>query len=185
MNPETDKTRWAMQVVIEFDLALFRHFRVAQWNEFVGELVRRGLAPVAWAKGEKPPPVGVMFDFRGLRVRRCRLAGIDLTFCDLAGADFEGSSLKGAKLGGCPRANLRDTRLQGAEFRGDISDSDFTGATIDGTDFTHAYCHEPPLGLPPELAAVIKSVPEGAGDGADAPFEQPLRARVTIHEVPW
>lgn len=184
-----DGTRWAVQVVVEFGPGLFRHFRVAQWNGFVGELARRGLAPVAWSQGETPPPIGVMFDFRGLRARYCRLDAIDFTFCDLAGADFEGSSLKGVKLGDCRGANLRRARLQGAEFRGDVSGADFTGADLQGTTFLHAWrsTDEPPVGLPSEVVAAIESTTEeqGNGGGPDAPFEQPLRARLMIHEVPW
>ena len=174
------------QVVVEFDRSLFRHVGLAQWNDFAAELVRRGLTPVAWAKGERPPPIGVMFDFRRLRAAHLRLAGVDFTFCDLAQADFEGSSLKGAKLGDCPGANLRGAWLQGAEFRGDVSGADFTDAKLKGANFSNAYYISglPPIGLPPEAVADIKSVPEEPG-GPDAPFEQPLRARITIHEVPW
>jgi len=175
-----------IQVVVEFDAGLFRHFRVAQqWNSFVGDVVRRGLTPVAWAKGERPPPIGVAFEFQNLRVTHCRLDGIDLTFCDLTHADFEGSSLKGAKLGDCPRANLRGAKLQGAEFRGDVSRADFTGAAIQGTSFLQAYHYEgePPLGLPEALAA-IRSVPREMGDGNE-PFMPPVPARISVHEVPW
>ena len=57
MNGKADETRWATQVVVEFDRSLFRHVGVAQWNAFVGELVRRGLTPVAWSKGKRPPPI--------------------------------------------------------------------------------------------------------------------------------
>lgn len=179
-------TRWAVQVIVEFDHSLFRRFRVAQWNEFASELVRRGLVPIAWAKGEAPPPVAVAFDFSGLRVRRCRLTGIDFTFADLSASDFEGSSLKNAKLGDCPRANLRNALLDGTQFRGDVSGADLTGSTIDGADFSHSYCHELPIGLPPEALAAIKVVPREPGEGCpEEPFMQPLRARVTIHEVPW
>jgi hypothetical protein len=180
-------TRWATQVIVSFDHGLFRHVGVRQWGSFVGELARRGLVPIAWSKGERPPPIGIELEFRGLRATHCRLDGIDLTFCDLSGADFEGSSLKGAKVGDCPGANLRRTRLQGAEFRGDVSGADFTGAAVDGAGFgdAHHYEGEPPVGLPPETAAAIETVPREAGGGRDAPFMQPLRARVTIHEVPW
>jgi len=187
MSGKTDNgTRWAVQVIVEFDAGLFRHFRVAAWNQFVGDLVRRGLTPVAWAKGERPPPVAMEFEFRGLRAAHRRLDGINLTFCDLAHADLEGSSLKGAKIGDCPRANLRDTKLQGAEFLGDVRRADFTGAAIQGTSFLQAYHYEgePPLGLPPDALAAIRSVPREMGDG-DEPFMPPVRARISVHEVPW
>ncbi|TFG81498.1 MAG: pentapeptide repeat-containing protein, partial [Chromatiales bacterium] len=120
--------------------------------------VRIPLTPVAWPKGERPPPVGVMLDFRGLRATHCRLAGVDFTFCDLAGADFEGSSLKGAKVGSCPGARFRNARLQGAEFRGNVSGCDMSGAITEGTDFAHAYCRadDPPLGLAPDALAAIE-----------------------------
>ena len=184
---DTDGTQWAMQVVLEFDASLFRHFRVSVWNDFVAELARLGLVPIAWSRGERPPPVGVTFDFRGLRVTCCRLDGIDFTFCDLGGANFQGSSLKNAKIGDCPKANLRNTKLQGAEFRGDVSGAEFAGAITDGTDFSHAYylSGQPPVGLPPEVTAAIESVPRNPDGRTDEPFTPPLRARVTIHTVPW
>ncbi len=185
---DTDGTRWATQVIVEFDASLFRHFCVSAWNNFVAELARRGLVPVVWSKGERPPPVGVIFDFRGLRVTHCRLTGIDLTFCDLGGANFQGSSLKNAKLGDCPGANLRNTKLQDAEFRGDVGRADFSGATVEGTDFTHAYyiSGEPPVGLPPQTLAAIECVPrEQDGDRPDAPFTPPIKVTAVIHAVPW
>lgn len=177
---------WAAQVLVEFDKGLFRHVGVRRWNAFVGDLARLGLVPVAWSRGERPPPIGVSLDFGGLRATHCRLDGIDLTFCDLGGADLERSSLKGARLGDCPRANLRGTRLQGARFRGDVSGCDFTGAETEGADFSNAYRHEydPPVGLPPETVAAIEEVPHNAGN-PDEPFMQPLRVNATIHEVPW
>jgi len=176
-----------VQVIVEFDASLFQHFRVAQWNSFVRELARRSLVPIAWAEGERPSPVGVMLDFKGLRARHCRLAGLDFTFCDLGGADLEGSSLKGGKVGDCPRANLRLTQLQEAEFRGDVSGTDFTGAAVDGADFGDAHHHEgePPLGLPPEAMATIEEAPCETGGRDDAPFMPPVRVRATIHEVSW
>jgi hypothetical protein len=178
-----------MLVVVELDHGVFQHFNVAQWNDFVGELVRLGLVPVAWSKGERPPPVGVMFDFRRLRRAHYRLAGIDLTFCDLGEADFEGADLKGAKLGDCAGANLRNARLQGAAFRGDVRGANFTGAELHDTDFSDAYyfAAKPPVGLPAEVLAACKSEPAAAGDAdkPSAPPEQPLRATVTISEVPW
>lgn len=184
---DADGTRWATQVIVEFDQSLFRHVGVAKWNTFIGDLLRLGLVPIAWSRGERPPPVGVIFDFRGLRVTHCRLDGIDFTFCDLGGANFQGSSLKNAKLGDCPKANLRGTKLQGAEFRGDVSGTEFAGAITDGTDFAHAYylSGHPPIGLPPQTLAAIESVPRNPDGRTDEPFTPPLRARVTIHEVPW
>jgi hypothetical protein len=188
MNGKDEGTRWAVQIIVEFDASLFRHVGVTGWNDFVGELVQRGMVPIAWAKGERPPPIAVAFEFHGLRIAHCRLDGIDLTFCDLPSADIEGSSLKDTKFGDCANANLRRTRLQGAEFRGDVSNADFTGAAVDGADFSHAYYFEgaPPAGLPPEALASIECVPKDASAKApEQPFMQPLRARVTIHEVPW
>jgi uncharacterized protein YjbI with pentapeptide repeats len=179
-----------MLVVVEFSRDLFQHFNVESWNEFVGELVRHGMVPVAWSKGERSPPVGVMLDFRGLRRAHYKLDGIDLTFCDLEGANFEGASLKGAKLGPCPGANLRGARLQGAAFRGDVSGADFTGAELHDTDFRDATYDpgKPPVGLPGEALANCKPEPENATDDAEVqsvPADQPLRATVTISEVPW
>ena len=180
-------TRGAAQVIVEFDKSLFRRVGSARWNDFAGELVRRGMVPVAWSQGERPPPIGVMLDFRGLRARRCRLEAKDFTFCDLSQADFSGSFLQDAKIGDCPQANLRGTSLRGAEFRGDVSGCDFTGATVEGADFRHAYYEEgdPPIGLAVATLGAIECVPKEASGGPEELFMHPVRAKVTIHEVPW
>ena len=183
-------TRWAMQVVVELDRSLLQHMDVRQWNEFVGELARLNMVPIVWSMGERPPPVGIMFDFRALRRAHYKLNGIDLTVCDLEGANFEGAWLKSAKLGSCPGANLRNARLQGAAFRGDVSAADFTGAELHDADFRDAYyfANRAPVGLPPEVLATCKAEPENAPDdagGPPVPAEQPLRACVTITQVPW
>ncbi len=191
MNSEAESgTKWAMLVAIELDRSAFQHFTVASWNEFVGELARRGMTPIAWSKGERPPPIGVILNFRGLRRAHYKLNGIDLTLCDLEGAEFEGASLKGAKLGPCPGANLRNARLQGAAFRGDISGADLSGAELHDTDFRDSYYFDgtPPVGLPAEALATCKSEPASApgdGDMPATPPERPIRATVTISEMPW
>jgi uncharacterized protein YjbI with pentapeptide repeats len=184
---ENAATRGAAQVIVEFDKSLFRRVGSARWNAFAGELVRRGMAPVAWSQGERPPPIGVMLDFRGLRARRCRLGAMDFTFCDLSQADFSGSSLQGAMIGDCPHANLRGTSLQGAEFRGDVSGCDFTGATVEGADFRHAYYEEgdPPIGLPVATLGAVERVTKETDGGPEEPSMNPLRVRATFHEVPW
>lgn len=183
--------RTAMLVIVELGGDLLEYFDVASWNEFMAELVRRDMTPIAWSQGERPSPVGVVFDFRGLHGARRPLAGIDLTFCDLEGAEFTGADLRGAKLWSCRGADFRNARLRGARFRGDISgccfDSD--GPELGETDFRHAFysAHEPPTGLPAEALAACEVVPD-APDGADlspAVEELPLRVRATIHEVPW
>ena len=182
-------TRWAM--LVELDCGAFQHFSVASWNEFVGELVRRNMTPIAWSLGRRPTPVGVMFDFRGLRGARRPLAGIDLTFCDLGNACFEGALLDGSKLGSCPGANLRNARLKGTAFRGDVSGCAFTGAEEAGNaDFHHAYffADRPPTGLPAEALAACEVLPSSVDDADQippVPAETVLRARATITEVPW
>lgn len=180
-------TQWAAQVIVEFDKSLFRRVGSAKWNDFVGELVRRGIVPVAWSQGERPPPIGVMLEFRGLRARRCRLGAMDFTFCDLTQADFSGSFLQDARIGNCPHANLRGTSLRGAEFRGDVSGCDFTGAATEGADFRHAYHEEgdPPIGLPVATLGAIECVTKETGGGPEDPSMRPLRAKATFHEVPW
>ena len=42
-------TQWAAQVIVEFDKSLFRRVGSAKWNDFVGELVRRGIVFVVWS----------------------------------------------------------------------------------------------------------------------------------------
>ena len=189
---EKDKAeaRWSMLIVVELDRGLLQHFDVRQWNDFVGELARRGMTPIGWAQGERPPPVGVTLSFRGLRRAHYRLTGIDLTLCELEGADFEGACLQGAKLGFCPKANFRYARLQGASFRADVSGVDFTGAELQGAEWGDAYyfANDPPVGLPTEVLAACQCEPASAPGNADMPStppERPLRACVTITEVPW
>ena len=180
-----------MLVIVEFDCGLMEHFDVTSFNEFMEKLVRRGMTPVAWSKGKRPPPVGVMFDFRHLQRPNATLSGIDLTFCDLeGGADFTGTNLQGAKLGSCPQACFRHAWLEGACFRGDISGADFTGAELADADFSHAYyfADKPPSGLSPEALAACEVLPpsvDDAGQMPPVPAEQVLRAKVTITEVPW
>ncbi len=189
-NDETG-TRWAMQVVVELGRTILQHMDVRGWNEFVGELVRRGMVPIAWSKGERPPPVGVMFDFRGLRRMHYRLNGINLSLCALDGGSFECASLKGALLGDGKAVCYRGARIHGARFCGDISGCDFSGcsgiehALWDDASFS---VEDPPIGLPPEVLTRCKPEPASApgdGDMPSTPPEQPLRATVTITEVPW
>ena len=82
-------SRTAMQVIVEISKDLLQSFSVAEWNAFVEELSAHGLIPTIWAPGEKPPPLGIMLDFRGLRRGHYRLTGIDLSLCSLEGASFE------------------------------------------------------------------------------------------------
>jgi hypothetical protein len=183
--------RTAMQVVVEIDRSLIQHFDVPGWNQFVADLSRHGLLPAAWAPGERPPPVAIMLDFRRVQRARYRLSGIDLSLCWLEGANFEGSCLKGAKMGCCPNATFRDARLQGADFSDcDVSGCCFVGAELHGAKFDHAVYDpaNPPVGLPPELLAVCKPDSDAKPSPAKPqgrPGERPLRATVTISEVPW
>ena len=132
-----------------------------------------------------------MLDFRGLRRGHYRLTGIDLSLCSLEGACFEGACLKGAKLGSCPNANFRDARLQGADFSDcDISGCCFVGAELHDTDFANATYDpaNPPTGLPPEVLAKCKAEPPERPNSAKPQGqtgEHPMRATVTISEVPW
>jgi hypothetical protein len=186
----------AMLVVLTFDSDLLEHFDVSQWNDFMGKLIRRGMTPVAWTKGRRPPPLGVMFDFRGLSCTCQRRELVDFTFCDLGDADFTATNLLGAKLGSCPGAVFTAASLESAHFRGDISGADFTDAEVGDADFSHAYYHSdnPPTGLPPEVLAACDGVPPSVdGDDGDAgadlisrlPADQTLSVKATIHEVPW
>jgi hypothetical protein len=182
-------SRMAMLVIVQFDGDLLQHFDPRSWNQFVGQLARRGQTPVAWSRGKRPPPLGVVFSFTGLRGARLGLNGIDLTFCELGEADFEGACLQGAKLGSCPGASFHGAQLQGASFRGDISECRFEGAKL-GADFQNAYffADKPPIGLAPEALATCEVLPPSVDDADQmppVPAEQVLRAKVTITEVPW
>ena len=191
----------AIQVVIEFDKALFGHVvgerGVAGWNAFAGCLFERRLLAACWPPAERPPPLVALLDFRGLRRAHYRLDGIDLRLCWLERADFTGASLRGARLGCGRDVSYRGARLHGADFRHvEISGCDFTGclgieaALFEGAIYDPA---NPPVGLPPELLAACK--PEAEPPPADrrqpsnpagpAGFRQaPLRCLATIHLVP-
>lgn len=204
---EADRT--AKQVMIEFDRSLLSHFNVSSWNEFVEALVRRELVPTAWAPGERPPPLGIMFHFHRLQRRHYILDGIDLSLCSLDNADFEGASLKGAQLGCGRNVSYRGARMDaGTDFRNiEITGCDFTGgiglelALWDGAVYDQS---NPPIGLPTEVLARCKAeppepvAPPKLNDPDDdepldpfnpvprAPFgECPLRACITISEMPW
>ena len=187
----SDSHRTAMQLLVEISRDLLQSFSVAEWNTFVADLSAHGLIPTVWSPGERPPPVAVLLDFRGLRRGHYRLTGIDLSLCWLEGANFEGACLKGAKIGCCPNANFRDARLQGADFSDcDISGCCFDGAELHDTDFTNAsYDPEnPPTGLPPEALAMCKPEPRERPVSAKPQGragERPLRATVTVGRVPW
>jgi hypothetical protein len=204
---EADRT--AKQIMIEFDRSLLQHFNVSAWNEFVEALGRRELIPTVWAPGERPPPVGIMFNFSRLKRRHYILDGIDLTLCSLDNADFEGASLKGAQLGCGRNVCYRGARMDaGTDFRNiEITACDFTGgiglelAIWDGAVYDQG---NPPIGLPPEVLAKCKAAPPEPvapqittdPDEPIDPFNPIPRAPfnecslnacacVTISEMPW
>ena len=80
--------RTAMMVVIQFDHRLHAHFTAGQWHEFLRKLIHRGMIPITWSKGKRPPPIGVAFDFGGSETPSLP-AGFDLGL-------FEGSDEEGA-----------------------------------------------------------------------------------------
>jgi hypothetical protein len=184
-------TRTAMQVLVEIDKSLLQHFDVKSWNEFAAQLSKHGLLPTGWAPGERPPPVAILLDFRRLQRAHYKLTGINLSLCWLEGACFEGACLKGARLGCCPNANFRDARLQGADFSDcDVSGCCFVGAQLHDADFTGATYDpaSPPTGLPPDVLAICAAeAPEqpSSTKPQQRAGERPLRATVTISEVPW
>jgi hypothetical protein len=206
---EADRT--SKQVMIEFDRSLLQHFNVSSWNEFVEALVRRELVPTVWGPGERPPPVGIMFNFRRLKRRHYVLDGIDLSLCSLDNADFEGASLKGAQLGCGRNVCYRNVRMDaGTDFRNiEITGCDFTGAIglelalWDGAVYDEG---NPPIGLPTEVLSRCKAeppepvAPQKPNDPDDdepldpcnpvprAPFNEcslNACACVTISEMPW
>lgn len=187
----SDSNRTSMQIMVQIDKSLLQHFDLATWGQFISDLSRHGLCPTVWAPGERPIPVAILLDFRGLRRGHYRLTGIDLSLCWLEGACFEGSCLKGARLGSCPNATFRNARLQGADFSDcDVSGCCFVGAELHGACFDRAVYDptNPPTGLPAEVLAVCKAEPQERPaatmpQGRDG--ERPLKATVTISEVPW
>ena len=69
MSDQTEKhgSPLGAMVVIEFDKGLLNHFTVAEWNTFVADLISRDLIPAVWEDGNRPPPITVSFNFRGLQ----------------------------------------------------------------------------------------------------------------------
>ena len=191
----------AVQVVIEFDKALFGHVvgerGVAGWNAFAGCLFDRRLLAACWPPTESPPPLVALLDFRGLRRAHYGLDGIDLRFCWLADADFTGASLRDARLGCGRDVCYRGARLHGADFRHvEISGCTFADALgLETALFDNAVYDptNPPVGLPPELLAVCKPNAEPPPTDRRLPanpaeptwFRQaPLRCHATIHWMP-
>ena len=158
---------------------------VAAWNGYIESLYRRNLMPCHWAAGEEPPPVSIGFNFSGLKMAGRNLDGIDLWLCDLDNADLDSASLRGARIGSSPGASFRGARLQGAVLW-DISGCDFTGALLDGVVLEDATYDEsnPPIALPPELAAICTPIAPWA-DREEYAFGQPvLQAKATLYHVP-
>jgi len=184
-------------IIVEFRGDLLGHFDVPAWNAFVAGLFDRRLLAACWSRTERPPPLVILIDFRGLRRARYKLDGIDLRHCWLERADFTEASLRNSKMGCGRNVSYRGSRLNEADFRHvEISGCDFSGcqgietALFDGAVYDPA---NPPLGLPPEALARCK--PE-----ADAPpldrrqpdnpkeptwfRQEPLRCCATIHMAP-
>ena len=193
----TNGNKVTMQVVVEFDKSILSRFDVPGWNAFVADLMSYKLIPPMWESGERPPPLGVLLDFSGLKRMNYRLDGIDLSMCWLGDADFTGASLKNAQLGCGRNVSYRACRLHGADFTGiEISGCDFSDATgmetaqFDGAVYDPA---NPPKGLPENiLASCLPDAlppPENSREPRN-PAEptgftvMPLRCTATIHTVP-
>src|ERR1035437_6033215 len=116
-------------IIIEFRADLLGHFDVPGWNAFADALFERPLLSACWSRGERPPLLVVLLDFRGLRRARHKLDGIDLRHCWLERADFTGASLRNSKMGCGRNTSYRGARLHGPNFRHvEISGCDFSGA---------------------------------------------------------
>jgi hypothetical protein len=188
--------RAAMQIIVEFDRSLLSHFTVSEWNAFIDDLMARDLIPPTWSEGERPPPMGVMVNFRNLQRAHYRLEGINLSMCWLEGADFTEANLKHAQLGCGRNVCYRGARLDHADCGVEISGCDFTDATgLDTAKFKGAVYDpaNPPIGLPPEVLAVCKAEADPPADPRQPSnpqeptgmSESPLRACVTIQKIRW
>lgn len=186
-----------IQIVVEFRRDLLGHFDVPQWNVFVAKLLSHGLIPPIFTPGEKPEPLSVLLDFRGLRRAHYRLDGIDLRLCWLQDADFTGASLRNARLGCGRNVSYKGARLHGADFRHvEISGCVFTDALgLESALFNSASYDpgNPPIGLPSDILAACKAEAEPPPDDRRQPtnpmeptgFRQaPLRCLATVHMVP-
>ena len=187
----------AIQIVVEFHRDLLGHFDVPSWNAFVADLLEKGLIPPIHSPGEKPEPIGVLLDFRGLKRSHYRLDGIDLRLCWLEDASFDFASLRNAKLGCGRNVSYRGSRLHGADLRNvEIRGCDFTGcvgletALFDDAAYAPA---NPPVGLPPEILAQCKAEAEPPPTDRRQPsnpqeptgFQQaPLQCHASIHLIP-
>ena len=190
--------RTAMQIMVECDHSLLPHFSVTAFNSFIDGLVKMGLLPTVWDPTvERPPVLGVMLNFSRLQRRNYRLDGINLFFCWLENADFTGSSLRNARLGCGRNVSYRNCRLDNADFQeAEISGCDFTGcsgietALFEGAVYDPA---NPPKGLPesildrckPAAAPPLKNPRQPSNLQEPSGYTvAPLRACVTIHEIP-
>lgn len=186
-----------IQIVVEFRRDVLNHFSVPEWNAFVADLLGKHLIPPIHALGEKPEPLSVLLDFRGLKRSHYRLDGIDLRLCWLEGASFEFASLRKARLGCGRNVSYKGSRLHGADFHHvEISGCDFTDCVgIETAIFENAVYDpaNPPVGLPPEILAICKPEAEPPPTDRRQPtnpaeptgFQQaPLRCLATIHLIP-
>jgi hypothetical protein len=185
-----------IQIILEFRHDLLSHFDVATWNAFINDLMAKNLIPPIYTPGEKPEPLSVLLDFRGLKRSNYRLDGINLSLCWLQDADFTGASLRNARLGCGRNVSYKGSRLHEADFRHvEISGCNFTdalgleSALFDGASYDPA---NPSIGLPPEILA--KCTPDAEPPPVDRrkpsnPMEQcfrqaPIKCFATINLIP-
>jgi hypothetical protein len=187
----------SIQIILEFRHDLLGHFDVPTWNAFVADLMEKNLIPPIYTPGEKPEPLSVLLDFRGLQRSHYRLDGIDLSLCWLEGVSFDFASLRNARLGCGRNVSYKGSRLNGADFRHvEVSGCDFTGCVGLETALFEDAAYDPanpPMGLPPEILAKLKPEAEPPPDDRRKPSnpmeptgfgQAPLRCHASIHLIP-
>jgi uncharacterized protein YjbI with pentapeptide repeats len=102
----------------------------------VAELLRR------YASGQRHFANLDIFDDGSNALVGAHLDAIELSDCFVV-ASFRGASLKSAKIhANVKTCDFTDADLSGANFRGSaLCSTIFTGAKMDGADFTDAYYH--------------------------------------------
>ena len=141
---------------------------VAIWNRWIRSLEFL-LNPVCTDKTD--PPLVADIDFTNGDLRNLNLNGINLDDVWLRGCDFSGSSLKNAIIGFAPFAVFKGSDLSNAILASDISGVDFTSARVENLEIGFC-CHYqkgfPPIGLPQDLLAMCREIPD---DGREGPVK--------------
>ena len=150
---------------------------VALWNRWIRSLEFFLNAPCT---NKMDPPLVADLDFTGGDLCGLNLTGINLDDVWLERTDFTGSSLRNAIIGFAPYAVFKGADLTNAILTSDISGVDFTDAKLENLEIG-GFCHYqrgfPPIGLPQDLLAMCREVPDDSREGPVKPVGEDVGLR--------